>query len=74
MRERTFAIEGMHCAACGLLIDDTLLDLEGVVDSRTDLRSGTCRVRADDHVTDATLATAIESANYRVLPAGTPST
>lgn len=34
----TFAVEGMHCASCTLLIDEVLEDLDGVHRSTTKLR------------------------------------
>lgn len=40
----TFRVEGMHCASCGLLIDDTLTDLPGVRRSDTTVRTGVCTV------------------------------
>ncbi len=35
----TFRVEGMHCASCGMLIDDVVEDLPGVRRSQTTLRS-----------------------------------
>mgnify|MGYP006293860359 CR=1 FL=1 len=65
MREVRINIEGMHCASCGLLIDDVLLDLPGVQSSITDTRSGICSVSADDSVDDATLLAGVIEAGYR---------
>ena len=64
MRTVTFAIAGMHCASCGLLIDDCLLDVEGVADARTNLKTERTVVRADDTVGDAELLAAIAEAGY----------
>lgn len=64
MREVTIEVSGMHCAACGLLIDDVMLDVAGVRDSRTDTKSGRCRVTADDGVDDGTLLAAVAEAGY----------
>lgn len=65
MREVRINVEGMHCASCGLLIDDVLLDLPGVQSSITDTRSGICSVSADDSVDDATLLAGVIEAGYR---------
>jgi copper chaperone len=35
---RTFAVEGMHCASCALLVDDVLADLPGVAHVETSRR------------------------------------
>ena len=64
MRTVTFAIAGMLCASCGLLIDDCLLDVEGVTDARTNLKTERTVVRADDTVGDAELVAAIAEAGY----------
>ncbi len=64
MRTVTFAITGMHCASCGLLIDDCLLDVDGVADARTSLKTERTVVQADDSVGDADLVAAIVEAGY----------
>ncbi len=42
-----FEVSGMHCASCGLLIDEALEALQGVERSETDTRRGRTVVRAD---------------------------
>lgn len=64
MREVSIDVEGMHCAACGLLIDDVMLDIEGVRSSVTDTKSGLCRVEAADDIADAALLAAVVEAGY----------
>lgn len=59
-----FDVAGMHCASCGLLIDDCLLDVDGVLDARTDVRSGRCEVTAEDSVPVEALLGAIAEAGY----------
>lgn len=58
------SITGMHCASCGLLIDDCLLDVEGVQSARTDLKSGRTIVVAAPAATDAELLAAVATAGY----------
>lgn len=62
----TFSVSGMHCASCGLLIDDALEDLSGVDRSETDSRRGRTVVRADTAVVgvEAIVAT-IAAAGYQ---------
>lgn len=43
----TFRVQGMHCASCGMLIDETLEDLDGVRSSATSLRTGLAKVDLD---------------------------
>jgi copper chaperone CopZ len=43
----TIAVKGMHCSSCGMLIDETLEELEGVASASTDLRRETTTVEYD---------------------------
>jgi copper chaperone CopZ len=43
----TFTVEGMHCGSCGLLIDDELDELDGVVRTTTSVRAGRSTVEVD---------------------------
>jgi copper chaperone len=64
--ERTVTLEivGMHCASCGLLVDDCMEDVDGVVSSRTDLRSKKSTVVVADEVSDDVLLAAVAEAGY----------
>ncbi|WP_163568730.1 heavy-metal-associated domain-containing protein [Fodinicola feengrottensis] len=44
MATYTFTVEGMHCGSCGMLIDETLEDLDGVVRSTTTFRANRATV------------------------------
>jgi copper chaperone len=72
MTTYTFAVTGMHCASCGLLIDETLEDeVAGVKRSETNVRKGQTTVEADSTVTAGTVAAAIAGAGYQArLEAG----
>ncbi len=50
----TFVVGGMHCTSCGMLIDDMVEDLAGVVTSSTSVRRGRTVVTYDP--TRSTLA------------------
>lgn len=43
----TFAVEGMHCGSCALLIDDILEDLPGVLSTSTSRKQGRTVVEVD---------------------------
>ncbi len=61
----TFRVEGMHCASCGLLIDDTLADLVGVRGSNTSVRSGVCSVDVHpERCAPTDVVSAIEELGY----------
>jgi copper chaperone CopZ len=68
------AVEGMHCASCGLLIDDELEDLPGVRSASTSVRTSrtsrtTVHLHADADLDAATLIAAVERAgDYRARP------
>lgn len=65
-----FAVEGMHCASCGLLIDDFVEEVPGVASSTTHVPSGrTVVVCADGADIDpAAVAAAIAAAGYPARP------
>jgi copper chaperone len=46
----TFTVAGMHCASCGLLIDDVVEDFDGVTTSATSMRTGRATVILDPAV------------------------
>ncbi len=59
------AIEGMHCASCGLLIDETVEELDGVDKCVTDSRRRRSRIAYDpSRVTAEDIAAAIREAGY----------
>jgi Cu+-exporting ATPase len=45
--EIVLAVQGMHCASCGLLIDEALEDLAGVSQSTTSVRGASTTVLVD---------------------------
>ena len=60
-------VEGMHCASCGMLIDDALEDLPGVRSSTTNVRRRRCTVEYDSALTPlAKIVETIEGLGYRV--------
>lgn len=64
MVEVKLQVSGMHCASCPILIDDFMMDVPGVTDSKTDLRSGICTVSAADDVITQDLLDAVVAAGY----------
>lgn len=65
-----FAVTGMHCASCGLLIDDEVEELAGVVASATSIRTGRTVVETDGSVDPAAVVAAIASAGYAAERSG----
>lgn len=60
------SVTGMHCASCGLLIDDAVEELAGVEASSTDARRGRTVVRFDPSaVAPEAIVAAIEGAGYQ---------
>ena len=66
MTTRTITVEitGMHCASCGILVDDCLEDVAGVVTSETSTKTGQCVAVVEDHVRDDDVLAAVEEAGY----------
>ncbi len=61
-----FTVTGMHCASCGMLIDETLEEeLDGVQRSQTNVRQGQTVVVADASVTADAITAAIAGAGYQ---------
>lgn len=66
----TFAVKGMYCSSCGILMDETLEELPGVASVSTDVRSETSKVEFDPArigVDDITAE--IAKLGYRAQPA-----
>lgn len=68
--ESNLLIEGMHCAACALTIEDALLNVPGVL--RAEVGAGSHRARvvwSADTVRPSDWMQAIQTAGYRAVPA-----
>ena len=64
-----FTVTGMHCASCGMLIDETLEELAGVERAETDTRRGRTIVRAELDITSiGEMVAAIGDAGYAAIP------
>ena len=62
-------VSGMHCSSCGLLVDETLEDLDGVMRSTTDVRRGRVVVEFEPAVvTVVDITTAIDDLGYSSTP------
>jgi copper chaperone len=49
MNRVVLTVSGLHCASCGLLVDDALEDVPGVRASSTNSATGRCTVELDPH-------------------------
>lgn len=68
--ESNLLIEGMHCAACALTIEDALLSVPGVV--KAEVSAGSHRARvvwSSDTVRPSGWMAAVQTAGYRAVPA-----
>lgn len=67
------AVSGMHCASCGMLIDDAVEDLDGVRRSQTKLRRGQTTVVYDPgRCTTDDIIAAITEAGYQASTTSRP--
>ncbi len=63
-----FAVSGMHCASCGLLIDEAVEELDAVQSCTTDVRRGRTTVRFDPGRTPpSAVIAAIAAAGYEAI-------
>ncbi|MGQ0465248.1 MAG: heavy-metal-associated domain-containing protein [Sporichthyaceae bacterium] len=66
MSSFVLAVTGMHCASCGMLIDEAVEDLAGVRRSHTDTRTERTVVELDGTgATPTDVIAAIEAEGYR---------
>lgn len=68
--ESNLLIEGMHCAACALTIEDALLSVPGVL--KAEVGAGSHRARvvwSADAVRPSAWMSAVQAAGYRAVPA-----
>src|SRR6187551_332434 len=69
--ESYLAIEGMHCAACALTVEDALRNLPGVEAVRVNGVTATARLQWRPQVTrPSAWMAALRKAGYGALPAG----
>lgn len=65
----TFRVEGMHCASCGMLIDETLEGLDGVRRAETSVKAKRTTVELDPQRCDPDdVIAAIVDAGYTAEP------
>lgn len=67
---RRYRITGMHCASCGLLVDDVLEDIPGIASSSTDARSGIAIINVEPgaSIDDDAVVAAITTLGYVATP------
>ncbi len=66
--KKTFAIKGMHCASCVVLIEDSLKKVPGVREASVNLASEKATVSYDPNLaTDEHIMSAVSGAGYQAL-------
>lgn len=64
-----FEVTGMHCGSCGLLIDDALADLPGVISSRTSVKNARASVDIEPaQLDESAIVTAVAELGYQATP------
>lgn len=64
---QTFYVEGMHCAACELLIEKKISKVDGVSKVDAKLNEGTVHVQSNKDLTPEELSTLVEKDGYKIL-------
>jgi P-type Cu2+ transporter len=68
--ESSVVIEGMHCAACSMTVEDALRQVPGVLSAQVSAASQRARVQwVPGQVKPSTWMQAVQHAGYRALPA-----
>ena len=69
MTTQKFAVSGMHCASCGILIDEALESVRGVLSAKTSVRKGITVVEFDPDVASLkAMIKAVRKAGYLATP------
>lgn len=69
--KKTFAIRGMHCASCVVLIEQSLRKVPGVTEANVNLATNKARVSYDSaKATEHDLMQAISRTGYQAMPEG----
>ncbi|MEE9331696.1 MAG: cation-translocating P-type ATPase [Methylophilaceae bacterium] len=64
-----FAVEGMHCAACGFTVEKAVQSIDGVISAEVNATSGRARIVWDDKKTKpSALMQAIHHVGYQAFP------
>lgn len=64
--KKVMNIEGMRCPHCSANVEKALCALEGVKSAVVDLAAKTATVEAEDSVSDASLAAAVDDLGFDV--------
>lgn len=68
--ESSIVVEGMHCAACSLTIEDALKSVPGVISASVSAASQRARVEwSSNQVLPSAWMQAVQAAGYRAVPA-----
>ncbi len=67
--EKTLKISGMTCGHCVASVTKELSKLPGATDVTVDLANATAHLKADESVTEADLAAAVDEAGYQLVSA-----
>src|SRR5260370_17786363 len=68
MKTATFAIGGMHCAACAVRNERTLIKIPGVIKANVNLGTRRARIEFDEGaVTETALRDAVTDNGYHIL-------
>lgn len=68
--ESSLLIEGMHCAACSLTVEEALMRVPGVISAQVGAASHRAKVVwSDDQVLPSTWMHAVQGSGYRAVPA-----
>lgn len=66
--KQSYTVEGMHCSSCVMNIEESVLEVPGVVDVEASLRANKVTVEHDGSVAEQAVLEAIREAGYAGVP------
>lgn len=64
--DKEYYVHGMHCAACEILVEDKLLQVEGVKKVKVNLKTSSVRVCAESEIAIEDLSKLVEEHGYKI--------
>ncbi|MGW1454967.1 heavy metal translocating P-type ATPase [Salegentibacter agarivorans] len=66
--KHTYQISGMTCMGCRAHVENTLKNVEGVIDARVDLEKAAAEIEMQQHIEIEKFQKALEDSNYQIHP------
>lgn len=65
--KQTINVEGMHCGHCAAKVESAISAIEGVKSVKADFNDGTVEIVSSSEINPSLIASAVESAGFKVV-------